>query len=299
MSAPSHEHALASVIIPAHDEEAVIGRLLDALGEGLDGARLDVVVACNGCSDGTAAVARARGVRVVEIAEASKIAALDAGDAAATTFPRLYVDADVVLTGGAVASVVRTLAAPGVHYASPPGVMDTAGRPWAVRAFFDLWAAVPTGDDSPVGSGVFAFDEAGRGRFGAWPPVVADDLFARVLFAREERRVVPTDPVVVEAPWTVRALVRRRTRVYAGNMEVAAHPELGRLPGLAERRAPWWRAVQAHPRLALEAVPYLAVNTVAKLAARRAVRRAAPLAWGRDETTRRASPAAPTHGTAS
>lgn len=284
---------VASVIIPAHDEEAVIGRLLRALGEGPEGGALDVIVVCNGCGDRTADVARQHGVRVIEIPEPSKIAALNAGDAAAVAYPRLYVDADIVLTGATVRAVARTLEEPGVHYASPPGVMATAGRPWVVRAFFELWAALPSDGDSPVGSGVYAFDEAGRARFDRFPPIVADDLFARVLFRRDERRIVPTEPVVVEAPHTVEALVRRRTRVYAGNSQVSAHPELGRLPGLAERRGPWWRAVLDNPRLAPNAVPYVVINTVAKLSARRAAQRAAPIAWGRDETTRQATAPAP------
>jgi hypothetical protein len=38
-------------------------------------------------------------------------------------------------------------------------------------------------------------------------------------------------------------------------------------------------------------VPYLAVNTIAKLRARRLVRGARPVAWGRDETTRPAGAA--------
>ena len=62
---------------------------------------LDVVVVCNGCTDQTAELARSCGyqVRVVELASASKPAALRIGDAAALAFPRLYLDADVILPG--------------------------------------------------------------------------------------------------------------------------------------------------------------------------------------------------------
>lgn len=49
------------VVIPALDEEAAIGRVLDAMPGWVD----DVVVVDNGSTDGTAAVARTRGVRVV------------------------------------------------------------------------------------------------------------------------------------------------------------------------------------------------------------------------------------------
>ena len=56
-----------SVVIPAHDEEAVVGRCLAALLDGARPGELDVVVVCNGCTDATADIARGfgRGVRVV------------------------------------------------------------------------------------------------------------------------------------------------------------------------------------------------------------------------------------------
>jgi hypothetical protein len=50
------------VVIPALDEEAAIGRVIDAVPGWVD----EVVVVDNGCTDATAAVARAHGARVVE-----------------------------------------------------------------------------------------------------------------------------------------------------------------------------------------------------------------------------------------
>lgn len=283
------EAIVASVVVPAHNEEAVIGRLLASIAGGLDGARVDVVVACNGCTDRTAEVARDLGARVVEVPEASKIAALNAGDAAARGFPRLYVDADVVLTGRAVRDLAACLAAPGALAAAAPVRLDTSGRPRSVRAFFRVWEAVRAGDRAPAGSGVYAMSAEGRARFDRFPDVIADDLFAHNLFARDERQTPATDPVVVEPPRNLRSLLRRRTRVYIGNMQVAADPALAALPGAQDRGTAWWRVVLARPALAPAAVPYVAVNAVAKLRARRLARRAGPVAWGRDETTRTAA----------
>ena len=66
---------LGSVIVPAHDEAAVIARCLGALLEEVAPGTLDVVVACNGCTDATAAVARewAPLVRVLELPVAENV----------------------------------------------------------------------------------------------------------------------------------------------------------------------------------------------------------------------------------
>lgn len=46
-----------SVILPAHDEEATIGRALAAMGAGHDMANRQVIIACNACADRTAEIA--------------------------------------------------------------------------------------------------------------------------------------------------------------------------------------------------------------------------------------------------
>jgi glycosyltransferase involved in cell wall biosynthesis len=283
----------ASVVIPAHNEETVVGRLLTSLAEGLDGAALDVVVACNGCTDRTAEIASEHGARVVVVPEPSKIAALNAADEVARGFPRFYVDADVVLTGRAVLDVARALEEPGALAAAPPAHLDTTGRPWTVRAFYRVWEAVQDANHMPAGSGVYAMNAAGRARFDRFPDVVADDLFVRNVFTRDERRAPATDAVLVEAPHTLAALLARRIRVYAGNAQVAADPELSRLPGGREPRTPWWKVVARRPALIPAATVFVAVNGVAKLRARRLGRRGRAVAWGRDETTRSPTGAQP------
>src|SRR6476659_6853296 len=87
-----------AVVIPAHDEAAVIGRCLRSIEAAVRERDLEVVVVCNGCADATADVAASfPWARVVEIDEASKPAALRAGDRAVSAFPRVYLDADVVV----------------------------------------------------------------------------------------------------------------------------------------------------------------------------------------------------------
>ncbi len=81
--------AVASVVIPAHNEGSSIGRTLRALRTGVGEDDLDVVVVCNGCTDATAAVARQTDPRalVIEIAQPSKREAVRVGNAATHVFP--------------------------------------------------------------------------------------------------------------------------------------------------------------------------------------------------------------------
>ncbi len=290
---------IASVVIPAHNEAAVLGRLLDALPVTIGNRPLQVIVACNGCTDGTAEVARARGATVVEVETPSKIAALNAGDDAAVAFPRLYIDADVVLSGKTVTDLIQALSEPGALCVAPPSQMELTGRPWTVKAYFSVWRAVMQMKEGYVGSGVYAFSKLGRARFGLFPNVIADDLFVRNLYTRSERRVISTEATIVEAPRTLRALFRRRIRVRIGNAELASHPSYGSLPGSDESKAPWWRAVLSEPALFPAAFVFAAVNGMAHFAARRQIRSRRPVDWARDDTTRTA-PAAPIneHGSA-
>ena len=203
---PDTPRPAASIVVPAHDEEAVIGRLLDSLAEGLDGARLDVVVACNGCTDRTADIARDRG-RPRRRGRPSRPRSPPSTPATPppSAFPRFYVDADVVLTGRPSRDVAAALAEPGVAVPWPrPSAADAAGRPWAVRGFYAVWPAIPYIARPPVGSGVYAMSAGGPGPVRPLPgrrsPTTCSPatLFRRV---RAPGRRTPS-PFVVQAPWT-------------------------------------------------------------------------------------------------
>src|SRR3954463_9896236 len=59
----------ASVIMPAHNEEGVIGTALARLTEGVLPDEFQILVVCNGCTDGTAEVAQSSVplVRVIDV----------------------------------------------------------------------------------------------------------------------------------------------------------------------------------------------------------------------------------------
>jgi glycosyltransferase involved in cell wall biosynthesis len=280
---------LGSVIIPAHDESGVIVRCLDALFEGAGPGELDVVVVCNGCVDDTAARARSSGhpVRVIELQHASKPAALRAGDAAARTLPRLYLDADVVLPATAARRVLQRLAE-GAIAARPPVRYDSSGSSAAVRSYYRTRSRIPALLESLWGAGVYGLSRAGRSRFGDFPDVVGDDLWVDRHFARHEIEIVDCAPVVVAVPRRARDLVRVLRRTYRGKAETASVDPHDRARATTATTLRQLRRLTAtSPGAALDAATYVAFAAGARLAL------AAPLSgerWERDESSRMAGP---------
>ena len=225
---------LGSVVIPANDEALVIRRCLDALFEGFAPGSLDVVVVCNGCADDTAAQASSSGhpVRVLELAAASKPAALRAGDAAALAFPRIYLDADVVLPGRAARALLERLRT-GAIAGRPPIRYDSIGASAPVRSYYRARSRVPAVLGSLWGAGVYGLSAEGRRRFGEFPDVVGDDLWVDRLFDLGEVEIVDCAPVVVTVPRRAGDLVRLLRRTYRGKAETAPmRPNAGKRPCL-------------------------------------------------------------------
>lgn len=208
------------MIIPAHNEENTLPVLLDALDDGCI-APEQIIVAANGCTDRTADVARARNVRVTEIAVSSKVAALNAAERLTTVYPRIYVDADVVISGCHARLLARALQSGDVHLVGPRRELDMSLSSAAVRHYYRGSAVVSGYDEVPfAGSGVFALSRSGRERFAEFPPLMADDAFVRSHFHPDETREVVDTVSTVRPPSTVRALYRRQKRVREGNVQL-------------------------------------------------------------------------------
>ena len=282
----TQNNPVASIIVPAHNEAKVIGRLLGTLAAEMASGRIEVVVACNACTDATADIARQHGAKVVEIETPSKVAALNAGDDVATAHPRIYVDADVAISARSLNDLIATLSRGDILCAAPPFTVDLSGRPLLVRAYYAIWLRDPYLKDGYVGSGIYGVSREGRARFARFPNVIADDRFIHALYQRSERAVVDTEPFGIQAPRTLRSLFRRRVRICRGNLEIEASPEMTRLPGGTERAKSWWHAVVTNPLLVPSALVYAAVNGFARILARRQVINKQRMDWARDETIR-------------
>lgn len=270
----------ASVVIPAHDEAAVIGACLRGLAAAEPG-ELDIVVVCNGCHDDTAAIAAGfTGVRVLEIAQASKIAALNSGDDAAAVFPRIYLDADVAIDLSSLRALIDALVA-GAEAAAPLPQLDTTGCRLGSRLFFRIRAELGYLRHHTLGAGVYGLSESGRSRFDRFPDVIADDGFVYALFAPHERINPAGATFTIRAPRTLRATYRRQIRIKLGNLQLAAAGHVIQTPG------PFWhQVVRAEPRLALAGAVFFAVQSSATLRAKRLLASGAAPSWNRDVTSR-------------
>jgi glycosyltransferase involved in cell wall biosynthesis len=217
-----------SVIIAARNEEAYIGACLAALLEQDDGAgAVEVVVAANGCMDGTVAAARAftgpfeaRGwlLNVLDLAQGGKMLALNAADRAARGDIKVYLDADVRCEPALLGQLLSVLDRPEPRYAT--GTLAVApARTLVTRAYARIWTQLPFVKGGAVGAGLFAVNGPGRARWGEWPSIISDDTLARLHFAPEERIEVPA-----RYHWPMvegfRNLIRVRRRQDAGVGEV-------------------------------------------------------------------------------
>jgi glycosyltransferase involved in cell wall biosynthesis len=277
-----------SVVIPAHDEGAVIDRVLGALCASARRDEFEIVVAANGCTDDTVARARAYdGVCVIETPRASKIAALQAGDDAASVFPRVYLDADVRIDPDALLALADALEAPGVEVASPRLHVDTSAASWLVRQHYRIWELSDYRRRGHIGSGVYAMTRDGRDRFEDWPDVIADDRYVQQLFAPDERATLADHSFTVRSAADMRAHLRRSVRIARGNRELPdrlQHEEAER-PTTGTRGA-LVRRVAGRPGLWVPFAVYCVSWTLPNVLARRDIARARTSTWNRDDTSR-------------
>ncbi|WP_298679900.1 glycosyltransferase [uncultured Lentibacter sp.] len=195
-----------TIILPACNEAAEIGGCLSALlaaepkpGYGSGSIPvpmpIEVIVAANGCTDDTAALARSFApsfaqmgwdFRVLELAEGSKIAALNAADAQARHGARAYLDADVRLSPPLLDQLARALQTDKPLYASGRCQIAPAKTPVS-RAYRQFYALVPFMSTGVAGCGLFGVSRAGRRRWGVFPDIISDDTFVRLSFAPHER----------------------------------------------------------------------------------------------------------------
>ena len=246
-----------SILIPAHDEAAYLPGCLQALLESDDPAGLntEVIVVANGCTDDTAAVARAHQatfaekgwpLTVLDLRQGSKLNALNAGEDVARGRILVYLDADVLVSPALLAELAEALDVATPRYASGRAEVTTAGSRMSA-AYTRFWLTTPFLTEGVPGFGLFAMNRAGRDRWQDWPHIISDDTFARLHFSPEERIAVPADyrwPMIEGFG----PLVRVRRRQDYGVTEIAErYPQLLRNEDAGGGGVPVWRRALRDP----------------------------------------------------
>lgn len=217
---------IVSIVIPAHNEEAVIAANLHRLLDGSTAGEFDIIVVANACQDGTAAAAAGvAGVRVIDTPIPGKPNALRLGDDACRTFPRVYLDADVQMDAASIRELVAACDRPGVLACAPQASLDLTGAGPVVSRVHRVHDALMAPHRALAGVGCYVLTEAGHARVFPMPDVISDDGLVHASFAPGERAVVTTARSVVRPARTVRSYLNRRVRVRRGNRELV---ELGR-----------------------------------------------------------------------
>lgn len=261
-TAPASSRRGVTVFIPAHQNASQLGRCLASLATQsfLRHGALRVVVVCNACTDNTVEVAeqwRPRLARLgaetlcLDLRQGGRASALNAGEMLVGQIPgpRVYLDADVYLSPGALDDLAEVLApGTGVGFAVPQ-VEATTSHSWLTRSYARLWTSVPYVNKACSTIGMYAVSEEGRTRWERFPEIHSDDKWVRLHFARSERAVVASSSYSVALPEGIAELYRARLRYERGNKEIRElFPELlddeprryGGLGCLISRRPNTW-----------------------------------------------------------
>lgn len=275
-----------SIIIPAHNEAAVVERTLSSILANKVDRPVQIVVVANGCTDDTAAVVRTFGDRVelVETPVGSKTHALNLGDRVAKYDLRAYLDADIELSPNALQDVLDAFKDPTVRLAMPRAKHTYRGRNPFLAGYYAIWRSMPYVRKGAMGGGFYCIDKELRSRFREFPSITADDKFIRNLAKPEERRVVDTCFALITMPQSFGDLLKVKTRWTYGNIELAAsRPDLN--VNDTKKHDGALRHLLARPWLWIHMPTFIFVYAYAQVAARRRLEKRQAI-WDRDASTR-------------
>ena len=104
---------MISFIVPAHNEEAWVGRCVSAIRNGAEslGEPHEIIVVDDGSGDATASIARQQGAKVVRVEHRQIAATRNAGAQQAHGDILFFVDADTLTDAPAIQSALRSIRA--------------------------------------------------------------------------------------------------------------------------------------------------------------------------------------------
>ncbi len=278
---------MISVIIPAHNEANVIGATLESLFPGVAAGDIEIIVVCNACTDNTVVIVETFGEKVKCIISpvASKTNALNLGDNKASGFPRIYLDADVILSCDAVKIIAGVLQEGKYLAVAPKMRMDFSNTSWVVKSYYEVWQQLPYVQEGMIGTGVYALSKEGKERVGKFPDIIADDGYVRAMFNNKERTSVDNCYSLVRAPANLSGLNKIKMRSRLGRYELAEKfPELLK----NEEKNYKFAILKLLSKVSywVKIPVYVYVNMVTRVRAKKYYQLNKFAGWERDETSR-------------
>jgi glycosyltransferase involved in cell wall biosynthesis len=188
---------MISFIVPAHNEEAWIGRCLSAIRGAMESLSeaYEVIVVDDASEDATAAIAREHGARVIRVEHRHISAARNAGAREMRGDTLFFVDADTLVNAAVIQSALRH-----IRYGAVGGgcVPRFEGRlPLWWKLFYPFLAVAVRVLRLPGGACQFCTRAAftAIGGYSEAHYAAEDALFASAL-KKQGRTVVPAEPVI-------------------------------------------------------------------------------------------------------
>jgi cellulose synthase/poly-beta-1,6-N-acetylglucosamine synthase-like glycosyltransferase len=273
-----------AVIVPAYNEEQVIVETLEHLLREAEAGEFEVTVVCNGCRDRTAEVTRNafQEVNVIELSEASKTAAINAGLETVRSPKIVLLDSDIRISTDDCRALVKALDDPDADAAIGHMVVDDDQCTRSVKAYYRVWTTHPYVRRGKFAA-AFAVSKKAMDRIGALPDVIADDTYLKRMIPGERTLVVDNVQFRVNAPRDVATLIRVRSRVQRGNRQLEKHVPRTTHASRSDFRD-FLAAVLRRPALWIDIPAYLAITIASRLLALKPTS-----VWERDLSTRQAA----------
>jgi glycosyltransferase involved in cell wall biosynthesis len=208
---------MISFIIPAHNEEAWVGRCVSAIRAAMevDGGEHEVIVVDDSSTDTTSSVAERHGTHVIRVAHLQISATRNAGAREARGDVLFFVDADTLVNAQVIQLALRALNQGAVGGGCVPQFEGRLPLWW--RALYPLFVAGIRWLHQPGGSCLFCTRHAFEaiGGFSEAHYAAEDAVFVTAL-KRHGRFVLLTEPVVTSGRnlrthsfWTIARLLAR------------------------------------------------------------------------------------------
>lgn len=275
---------MASIIVPAHNEAAVIRRCLDSLitQKGVD----RLIVACNGCSDNTVDIVAQYYPQVtcLNIKKPSKTNALNEAEKYISTYPIFYLDADTVLQAGAIDKIVQKLQEnPQLQLVAPSPNIDTSKSSWLVKQYYKIWLKLPYIKAGVIATCSFIVTEQGRKRFDHFPDIINDDRFIHCQFKESEISNISDTEIYIQAPRTLYSLIKIKSRARLGNMQLKM---LGLCPEPKDKKYTSSMASKIFSRQFIPAIVYYTIAIIIRIRSWLQLKRIDNYKWEKDLSSR-------------